>query len=579
MNKIITTILLRGVALSIVMSLSSLSYALISPEEIQNNLGQTSSELLDQILEVNDGVGEIRTYEVFKSYFELLPFFEQKAIELNLDSVYPGVVAKLADTLAAHGMRWISVVESTPAEVLQIFRVMKPDTMNAFLYKLQTEMEVVGDDFNENDVAEKFRQMAAWIDQHYSDEREIGEKIDSLMSSLSEKVLTRDVVLTESELIFWIEGLQKTQFIESYLIHLHSMVLESQADQMNYLSLAALIFGNHLTTVDNLPNGILNGYANLFIELLGKALEAGVVISEDSLSNILSEFNAVNMQGLVYRLLNVKTIPQGDFVDTYLNVLNVVIAELLQRGLTGPAQELGRYVGARMAATIANAKGHEGTYRLRDEEGNSWVMTLVQSTEDRLIASLGLNDGIVFQSFFNIIYSVEMGKYLASEIIPDNGFYPNFPAEIDINAEGQVEVIMPFASSRLRKTLTGQKMEPYENYFNIQNMHANYISGEYRGEILLPGSRRPKQVSLFVQNFPEYSIGRLVLNDGAIFVELQHGTQGGLGFIYLTSGKLQSGSFFHLRLKQDVNNDEVLEGAIVIGGRGMSSSVRLEKVN
>ena len=70
--------------LSVLIFLSALNLqALTSVEDIQKTQWQASGPLLEQILEIQDGVGSIRSYPEFRAYFNLIPMFREKANEFE----------------------------------------------------------------------------------------------------------------------------------------------------------------------------------------------------------------------------------------------------------------------------------------------------------------------------------------------------------------------------------------------------------------------------------------------------------------------------------------------------------------
>ncbi len=566
--------------LSVLIFLSTLNVqALTSVEDIEKTQWQASGPLLEQILEIQDGVGSIRTYSEFRGYFNLLPMFREKAQEFELDSIYPGVVDQLADRLAGHGLRWVKVSETPIEEIMELVRVMKPETVNRLLDDFNNELELLGSDVDEEAIGDKLRTLSAYVKDKYSENLVLIGKTKVLLSSLSEKVLTNNPEMQGEDYTKWLSGLEQVRFVENYLLFLYSQVLQASPEQMDRISFQVLETGSHLQNISNtLPTGVTNIYGDIFVEFLGKALESATPLEEEALKNSITQLSSVYLQGVVYRLIDARNMPPSAYIIDYLETIRLVSSELRSRGLMDLAQDLNEKIETRMAAAIATAENHEGTYRLRDGEGNSWTLTLVRATEDRLLATLGLRDGVLYQSLFNVTYSIDGNEYLASDFVPDDNPFPNFVARFQISKEKEIQMELPFATDDSRKELSGQKVEDYPDFFTINKSDATYITGEYRGRIQLPRGRE-KDVTLFVQNFRDYSIGRLVIDGGKTQVELQQGTQGGLGFIYLTSGQTRARSFIHLRLKQLEDDETQLTGFVVVGGQGIGRPVNLQKVN
>ena len=566
--------------LSVLIFLSALNLqALTSVEDIQKTQWQASGPLLEQILEIQDGVGSIRSYPEFRAYFNLIPMFREKANEFELDSIYPGVVDQLADRLAGHGLRWIKLSQTPINEIMELVRVMKPETVNRLLDDFNNELELLGSEVNEEEIGEKLRALTSYIKENFSGNLVLTGKTKVLLSSLSEKVLTNNPEMQGEDYKTWLSGLEQVRFVENYLLFLYSEVLQASPEQMEQMSFQVLETGSHLQNISNtLPTGVTNIYGDIFVEFLGKALESATPLEEEALKNSITQLSSVYLQGVVFRLIDARNIPPSSYIIDYLETIRLVSKELHERGLTDLAQDLNEKIETRMAAAIATAENHEGTYRLTDGEGNPWTLTIVRATEDRLLATLGLRDGVLYQSLFNVTYSIDGNEYLASDFVPDDNPFPNFVARFQISKEKEIQMELPFATDDSRKNLRGQKVENYPDFFSINKPDATYIAGEYRGRIQLPRGRE-KEVTLYVQNFRDYSIGRLVLEGGKTQVELQQGTQGGLGFIYLTSGQSRARSFIHLRLKQVEEDETQLTGFVVVGGQGIGRPVNLQKVN
>ena len=131
---------------------------------------------------------------------------------------------------------------------------------------------------------------------------------------------------------------------------------------------------------------------------------------------------------------------------------------------------------------------------------------------------------------------------------------------------------LPF-SSQIEAPLVGEKIESYSNVLAQADIDATPIEGVYEGSIEINGKDKPYR--LIVTNFGEYSVGRLESGSGNIRIELNKGDDGKLGYIYLTSGRTQRGSWFHLRLKQ---SGDSLIGSAIVGGMGELGPATFEKL-
>lgn len=550
--------------------------ALPSAFEIRNNVGENSSEVLQRILEIHDNVGDISTNENFQQYFALLPLFERKATEHELELIYPDIVSKLADKLASHGMRWINIEKTPQEEITQLIKVMKANTALRFLNDLSYKLSLLNLN-NENLVIvnDKLLAIKEILEKNHPDNKSIHDKVNYSLSSLSLIALQQEDLLSKEQIQYWTTQVLTTVHIENYLVYLHSSVLETDKDRAPYLMTLVLTLGSHLNSVKNQPLSLKNMYGDIIVELVGRSIEVGILIDTKLLEKAVLNIGTVHLKSLAFRVLETQRPNTRHLANNYVNITYVIGERLKQKGVINVATDLIKTVETAMAPVLATIKGHEGTYHINDEAGKLWIFTLARTSEDRLIASLGKPNGMVTQSFFNIKYSVRKKKYTMSDFVPDDDPYFNMVGELFTSRDGLIHIHLPFAKKGHRK-FKGKKVVSYPDYFKYYNPSSNYIEGAYSGTIKLPSGTKIK-VIVTIFNFDEYSIGRLESHDSNLRIELQQGTQGGSGFIYLTSGQTQAKSWFHLRLK--LTRGSKLRGYAIIGGKNRTENFVLHKIN
>jgi len=570
--------------LTLVFSLQAYSQVEIphlgTPEKLLKEAQTGRTELLNVLLRLQDNVRELRDQKTFDNYFSLLDQFQVLSDRYNLEMIYPGAVKEVGRNMITHGNRWLKISTDSSDKILSYQKW--SDLSGALLFQTQ-----VTEELNKLTQPEQFKKaylnllkLKDWTLANYPNDLYLAPTYQSVIADLSFKALVPLSVLDSEAWLFWLKGINTQSSAQDYISFLNEKILADTLTQieLNQWMKLAVALGQQLETINKISSSVKNNYGVLVTDIISKALQNEIDLDVQDFEAIVKILDITSFRSLVFRWMNPEK-PASDAYAYKLIALTEVLyhhAKSLKLGTT--TIELEKFISVRLSPVIASRANIEGGYRLKSTEKGAasleWYFSLVRETEDRMVASLCDTTGAVCYSFFNVQYSIEKKVFIASEDAPNDDIEMNSSVIIEFLPNETIRITNPNAH-RLATVLTGKKVTSYANYMATPNYDADAIEGTYKGTIDLPTGT--VKYRLTITSFGEYTVGRLETLNGDIRLELKKGTDGKIGFIYLTSGKNESRSWFHLRLKQ--NKDGDLEGFAVSAARGFKSKAAFTKVN
>lgn len=542
-----------------------------SPQELLNTASKSSSDLINAVLRLKDNIKQLRTPDEFNKYFHLLDDFSLLSTKFNLALVYPDLVSSLGTSMVLHGVRWFHVA-NTPTSLLESYlKWSNAMVANKILSFCETQVPELNN--NERAAQNNLQTLESWSSNNLQDQVYITHGFQRVLTDLSLKVLKTTKLSNHSELSYWLESINSENGLQEYIYFLNTKLLnEGVKDQSEQWQNHVFLVGEISNKNKQLRQSTQVNYGVLVADLYTKVIESQKTINTETFKQQIQILQPVSIKGLVYRWIGAKNL--NDNYKQQLVVPSTLLKQQLKKlGLKDSLKELNRFIAEVLVPSIITDTPIEGTYALKDKDGNRWNLTMVKESEKRLIASISNEAQSVGLSYFYVEYDFETQTYKAMESYPDNNDYKTPAVSINFQPDSSVVVKLP-PSLSLNHMLIGEKFESYLKPNSNKSSHKKII-GDYTGTLQLKSGRIQKY-KLSIMTFEDSTYAYLSTDSGNIKINFNKGSLGDNGFIYLTTGKNLRGTWTHLRLQQDSN--EELSGEMISGGVGVIGRFLLKKV-
>lgn len=547
------------------------SYALQSVEELNKRAQSSQQGLIEVIAEIKGDMSQITGRRQFDEYFELLPILEIYAKAQGLDDIYPGAIKDLGKHLVAHGNRWLRI-ESDIAETITSYQKWADlDTSQRFLYQVQDQLLNIDLNLPFDEAFKNLIALSELTEIMFPNDLYISQGYSNSVSDFSFKIIKNTSLDSVDEVNFWISGLRNQASIVDFLTYVNNIVLDesiSDDDALKWFkSLTNL--GVHIKKSPFANSSSIRPlYGDVFTEALVNLIIREVSFEQVLLINeIRQHLTLSKVRHLTSRVIGQHEIISDDYFLYFYNLNIQIYVSLIGLGLNEDAAQLLDAISANLDAKIASILDLEGTYALVDQKGVEWIFTFVRSNYNELIGALSSKDGSITYNYFSIKYSFFSSGYSAAEF--DLNYSTDF-AEIitfDFNSgDGKITINFPYLNSPEDTTLSGVKIDGYENVSNPNLEKIRFFPGVYTSEMKLLGEN-DSPVTLKLSEFNDTIIGNLKSNDGVLDVNLVSNMDGLEGYIYLTGEcAFCNDSWIHLRLVFAKTGE--LHGYQVLGGKG-----------
>lgn len=545
------------------------------PQELLKKASTDRRALREALLDMQLNLSEMRDPETFDNYFFLLAAMEPLAEKLKLGAIFPLAVEQTGLKMVAHGIRWMDLSQRPSSDALYYLRFADGDVVR----RLVEETDI----FTRSNVSEDARRKVAanleimipFVEKKFADRRDVRISVRELLSSIAIRFL-RSPKLTDEDAKFWIAKISLPTAYAEYLETLNQTILDTAVkDSAGLASLAirlAELGGKISSETYPLPAYISVGWGDATIDLILRSIQGERAFAKGQFEQLVGYMRSRQLQALSSQWLSAERLPTSKYADAYLSMSNVVIAKLRAAGLSREAAEVSAHI-AKLAAPIHGSKVNlEGMYTLQAKDGTEFKFSVVRARNNLLFAALGMGSGMVTKAYFNVTYSVETGRFIASQREPDLDSNPNAMISFTVSPNGAIEIEDPIAQQKWAK-LSGKKTATYTNLLDDETAQPNLTEGNWEGEMVV--AKRAMKVRLTITRFAGYSLGRLTTTDG-LQIDFQFGSSGGNGVVYLTTGQLHGTSWIQIRAKRIGDS---LDGLMISGVLGVTSPYfRLKKV-
>src|SRR3989344_346775 len=555
------------IVLLLIGTVARAEFRLDSPEKLLQRASEGRIQLREVILDIQQAYPEMRDPVLFDSYFAILNDLKVQAIQFSLDEIYPLGVEKLGLKLVGHGVKWLSIGTHSTEKVMAYHKWMSSDVASIFIDIMDYSIRDLKSDTERKQAAISIDALIAWATVTFPAQKNLVTSYQRILSELANSFLKTEN-LSDDETNFWIGKISVTSGFSEYLeiIQVKLQNLEKQnQDQLHMVLQRLQILDTRSKVIfKNSPQWLKQQIGDVTVETVSKMLFFGVAFKPNEFEALLSQLMPRHVVSLASLLTSPDHLPKNSYAQTYLHVASLLVEKLKALNFPKESIDLSLYVGRIAAALIATDRSLEGTYALTDEAGHQWNFTLTQVKESLIYGALADRDRTVFKTFFNITYNLKTGEFLGADREPDLDPSPQPVVKFKFLDDGTILIEDQSVSGRQRQ-LKGRKIQNYPNYFKTAIQGTESIEGEYVGKMTFPGGTK-SDVTLLLSNFNGYTIGRLIDQNGPIF-DLNMGTTGTNGMVYLTTGRLKPAAFGHIRIQRDGN---ALRGFVIIGGFGIA---------
>lgn len=549
--------------------------ALESSTELYNQAQIDAKSLQDVVLKLQQNISSMTSPKTFRDYFALLPRLKELSVKLNLEQIHPGGVEKLGESMVSYGTRWLDLAKDDLFIVKAHFVWMTPATALRYLHQIEDDVFLLkGEEFKNFATAVQY--IIEVSGEKFTSDPYIEQGYRNLLSTLAYQKLKVTPITDVTEHQYWIPSIKNQDTLSSYTNLLQEYVLSYSKDNQDeataivniVIALEDYLAKNTFPVADAVKSS--SGY--VVLELLDKSISQAWTLEEKSLTRLLDILNLAQLNSLADRMMSPSQSAGVKMYKQYIALAENLMARLKAMNAPLKAAELGAKAFSKIAPAMLLADDREGTYEIKAKNSKEkWRFTVFKSSEGRVIAGLGRVNGLGGNStFFNVQYDVTTKTFRASEnVIVDVGDY-NFFVQFSFDQNGDVTVKSPLFPAEVGEALVGARVETYATYADVADSEATYIEGHFEGYTTLSGKKVP--VKLYLGRFNENTIGRILIGDG-VQLEIQEGTPGGEGYIYLTTGELKSGSALHFRFQQ--TEDDGLVGYSIMTGSGIRNDFHL----
>ncbi len=530
------------------------------------------------VLDLLANIPEMRDPALFDSYFRILDALNQIAVKVDLDSIYPDAIKNLGTEMGAGGIRWLSISKDQEEKILYYHKWMGLDVAYTFYSSAEVTARSITDSQELHQTALNIEALLAALPKIYPDKLDIVQNYRRTISELAARVLTQKD-LSEEDALFWLGKISVTSGYSLAVDSLQADVLaltRKNFGDINRIAKRSLVLALRMrANPSETPIYLQNQVGDLLVSLVLHKMDFNVPYAKGEFENFLDLLNARGLQALAQQWAAADRIPSGEYVDIYRGLTKLLLVALNQSQLDHEAYELAQFEERMLAPIIAKAKKIEGTYTLKDLSGKEWIFNVVLARQSVLFVSLMRADKFARKGFFEVGYSVEEETFVASTSDATTILGSNLLIKFRPLGNGEIEVREPMGMGRPggEQVLRGKKVEEYPDFFLKPNEQLINPDGIYKG--LIPyGKDSSLEMSLVVTSFRGYTMGRLADKNGALYLDLNIGTRGTDGVLYLTTGKLgmgygRLGNGTWLQLRGIVTKDE-FRGLVVNGGAGIT---------
>lgn len=554
---------------------------LAEPKALVEKASQSRIDLRDVVFDIDKNIIEFTELEHIERYVLILPELQRLSDEFKLDDMYPKAVHRLGEAMFSASIKWLDV------------RYVSSDRIEAFAKYANFDLafrfaDSIEDVLNKERDQVKLMRGAVTIEAIHQlfivtlpDQPGLEAHMRNILSNQANKHLSKPGALTEEQTLFWISKISSTHGVTTYLEVIGDSIVSIKrgmdTEAHHYVARFIQLTERMAILSDEIPGFLLTNVSERLSELVQRMIINEIAFLPNEFEKVLTIMTPNSTRSLANSLMSRDMVVSQVYGDEYIRVMQLILAQLQTYGYDFEAKEFGLYMQRSISPIMVARFSAEGHFNMKDDKGKNWIFSIVQVRRNMYYAALGDEDRVIFKSFYHVTYDFRNKKFQAFERATDGDASGNQVVSFVVNPDGTIK-FEDLYSLRDVKTLKGKKSGLMPLY-NDSIPDTAGVSGRYRGHIKIKDGSTSK-AELIVSVMNGFVLARLNLaHDGMVYASIDYSVGSEIvsdRTIHLTSGKLPSGTWSHLRLGYYGNK---VRGVMIQGGRGtISEEFELNRV-
>lgn len=554
---------------------------LAEPEELLVKARQSRIDLRDVVFDIDVNIPEFTELEQIEKYVLILPELQYLSDQFRLDDLYPKAVPRLGESMFSAAIKWLDVRTVAAEKILLFAQYANYDLAFRYADSIADVLSKERDQVKLMHGATTIEALNELFKRTLPDRPNLEASLRTILSDLANKHLSKPG-LTEEQTLFWISKISTTNGVMMFLDTIGNKIIllkkDNVADAHLYVDRLVLLQERILQLQDDLPGYLAANVSDKFSELVQRMIINEIKFLPNEFEKILSIMTPISVRSLAQSIMTRDSVVPLAYGDEYIRVMQILVNQLVYYGFDFEAKEFSFFIQRSTAPVMITRYSAEGHFHLKDHTGKVWIFSIVQARKNMYYAALGTEDRAIFKSFFHVTYDFKRNQFVAFERGIDLDSQSNQVVSFKITTDGAIK-FEDLYSLRDVKTLTGRKTSNIPVYTNGSRDQSS-VSGRYRGIIKIKEGSASK-AELILSVFNGFVLGRLNLShNGMVYASIDYSVGSEIvtdKTLSLTSGKLDSGTWSHLRLG---NYGKKNRGVMIQGGRGtISEEFELTRVN
>ncbi len=559
---------MKALLFASIVTFTSLTNAIINldtPEVMLQKASIDRQNLRDVVLSLETQLPEMRDLRTFESYFFLCDKLQEKAIEFNLDDLYPDGVKSLATKMAAFGVKWVDLSKIDQTKLAYYLKWIDIDGLSNLLSYANYYSKKLTDVASLKYLSDNIDFIINTTAQQTKDRFDVELGMRELSTSIAIKFLLR-ADLSESERAFWATKVYTSSGLNLYTDHvqqkIYNLNLTNKSEIHAILVSLDLCFKISDQLIDAPTMYTKDRISDLFVETIKKSFELNEEMSSLEVESILPDLSLRSLQSFSIYLVSANEEQIFKNGASFVRVGFLVLEKLFANNLRTEHTQLNLFLGRISASLRIAALDAEGTYRIIDKKGDVWNLTLLRTDSLDLIAALANEKWFAFHTYYSIKYFPQENTFTAFSSPNQQDTAANNSVITFKIDENKKIVMTDMYGPEVLKNVSGQRVERAPEQSHAKKL-ASRISAVYDGFVAF-GDNKPAYVKLSIESDGISTTARMSDKYGIVY-DFSMGFFNEVGEFSLTSSRIPQTTWVHLR--GNFNENEI-KTQVIIGGRG-----------
>ena len=545
---------------------TSLAYGIINldaPEVILQKASIDRQNLRDVVLSLETQLPEMRDLRTFESYFFLCDKLQEKAIEFNLDDLYPGGVKSLATKMAGFGVKWVDLSKIDQPKLAYYLKWIDIDGLSNLLSYAAYYSKKLTDVDSLKHLSDNIDFIIANTTYLTKDRFDVEIGMRELSTTIAIKFLLR-ADLSDADRAFWASKVYTSSGLSLYTDQVQQKIYGlkpvNKAEIHTILVSLELCFKISDQLIDAPTTYIKDRISDLFVETVKKSFELNEELTSAEVELIMPDLSSRALQSFSMYLISANEEQIFNNANSFVRIGFLLLDKLFANNLRTEHTQLNLFLGRIAAPLQIAALDAEGTFRIADKKGGIWYLTVIRTDSLDLIAALADENRNVFRTFYSIKYFPKDNVFMAQGSVgqqeTDNSMI-NFKIDANKNI-----VMTDMFGPDLLKNVSGKLVEQPQAQSHAKVL-ASRISAVYEGSVAFSDGK-PAYVKLSIE-FDGISTTARMTDKFGIIYDFTKGFFNEAGEFSLTSSRIPNMTWVQLR--GNFNENEI-RTQVIIGGRG-----------